>query len=611
MCGIAGFIGSPSDASFFLNQAKNCMKHRGPDGEGEFIQSWSGLSHVRLALMGTNGAGSQPAVNQRYALSFNGEIFNWRELSKELRDLGISQFSNSDTETLLNAITYWGLDAAVPKLRGIFAFILVDKLQKNVSLVRDSAGTKPLYFLHKQKAIYFASEIKAFRMFGLELDREGLKEYLTFQNFLSEGTLFTGVKMVKQGSITKFDLNLGNPNIKIWDPGFFYSGKLLSKNQHLETIDELLITAIKRNLVADFPIGAFLSSGIDSSMLAMCIQKFDPNANFFTLGFNSSNISPLEINFDEREATANFAKYLNLNHSVAEISSGSMEKVFDQLCWAIEEPRVGQSYPNLFAAKLAKQTVKACISGAGGDELFGGYPWRYSATLDSQGQGKAFQILEYLKVWHRLGSISEISGLMRLSEKSHLENSTSLMASILEENSQHRNHYELSDLMYFEFKTFLHGLLTIDDKIAMSEGLEIRVPFLDQDIVHFAQNLNDNMRISNAGFIHKSVNENDLKSIPLASNQGKIILRELAKKQKNPLAELPKKGFSGPDASWFKNQSLDFVKTRLLSRNANIWDELDFEQGKSLIEGHLNGNSNRRLLIWSLLSLESVFRQFL
>jgi len=610
VCGVAGYFGDSDRAAGFLNNANRCMQHRGPDGSDYFETSWAGLSHVRLALFAPGEEGRQPHVGSRYVLSFNGEIYNWPELAEELTEFGYLQLSNSDTETLANSIDHWGVENTLGKLRGIFAFAVLDTLEKTLYLVRDASGTKPLYTFDSNQ-IYFASEIKTFRQLGLELDDQGVSEYLSHQNFYGQRTLFKNVEIIIPGSIYKYKLGQKVPEIKIWDQGFFRSDREISKESAIDELDFLLKRAVQRNLEADFPVGGFLSGGIDSSTLAILINENRKNINFFTLGFDNSRASFLEQNFDEREAASDFARIFGLTHHISEVGPGAMESVFDELCWAIEEPRVGQSYPNLFAAKLAKKTVKASISGAGGDELFGGYPWRYKDTIQMQRLGKREQLNSYAKTWHRLGSYNEISKLLRTSEVEHTKKTELNIQRILQQNSQNSHFYTLEDLLYFEYKTFLHGLLVVEDKISMSQGLEVRVPFLDQDLVHFAQNLPNALRISTYENGSNIVNENNLASIPSKHTNGKILLRYLSEKKKNPLTQLPKKGFSGPDASWFREQSLDFVKGRLLEPGANIWQILDYKTGKNLVDSHLEAKENRRLLVWSLLSLESVIRQFL
>lgn len=611
MCGIAGYFGESEFSSKFLDESIICLSHRGPDGKGKYDLKWAGLSHTRLALFAPGLAGKQPFIGKKFAISFNGEIYNWRELAFELSKQGIRQFSNSDTETLLNCIENWGIKKTLENIRGIFVIAALDLLTESLLIIRDSAGTKPIYFTNYFGTTYFASEIKAFRRFGLQIDSDGLKEYLTFQNFFTQKTLFKNVYLAPAGAICEFKKGVSEPQITIWDPGIFTSNLEISEEEALEKLDFLLNQSVGRNLNSDFKVGGFLSGGIDSSMLAMAINSQKQGIDFFTLGFDNKNATILEMNFDERSAATKFANQFNLRHHISEIGPGSLEKIFDQLCWSIEEPRVGQSYPNLFASIEAKKHVKACISGAGGDELFGGYPWRYQEVLEKSQFGKNFQLDAYLKVWHRLGSMRDIAELTRDTFTEHKYKATEGIKSVLNVNSTDSKRYNLEDLLYFEYKTFLHGLLLIEDKISMSQGLEIRVPFLDQDLVQFAQTLPNHLRVSKLSHKFNKVNENKLDSIPKRNNNGKIILRLLAESWSNPLSRLPKQGFSGPDASWFRNESSNFVKSRLVNKSSPIWENINYDAAMKMVDSHLEGKENRRLLIWSLLSLDSIYRQFL
>lgn len=597
MCGVAGFIGDANIGSAFLRSSITCLKHRGPDGEGQISLNWSGLSHVRLALISPGPEGSQPVEGERYIISFNGEIYNWREIAKELNLGGYDKTLKSDTQVLLHSIEVWGLIETLTKVRGIFAFALLDKLENSLLLVRDAAGTKPIYYTQKSTMTFFASEIKAFTEFNLNIDNSQLKEYLTFQNTLGSKTIFEGVFLVPQGSVLIFRNPDQEPELIEWDHGYFRSESELSAEKSLAHLEDLLVQAVRRSLVADASVGAFLSGGIDSTLISMIAHEENDELDYFTLGFSLNSQQPPQGFYDERIAASNLASHFKMRHHTSEIDPHMFEENFDAICWAVEEPRVGQSYPNYFATKFAASKVKAVLSGAGGDELFAGYPWRYASTLESAHLGKQAQLESYLKIWHRLGSVNTISRLIGSNAVEHRSNSINSMQVILEKNSQNKSKYELQDILYFEYKTFLNGLLIVDDKIAMSQGVEIRVPFLDQDVVRFAQNLPNQFRL---GGLQKSSNL-----------EGKLLLRNLASKMQNPRAAAPKQGFTGPDESWFKNENRNFVKMRLLNRDAILWNHLDYETGSNLINEHFNGLKNHRSLIWSLISLESTFQKFL
>jgi asparagine synthase (glutamine-hydrolysing) len=270
-----------------------------------------------------------------------------------------------------------------------------------------------------------------------------------------------------------------------------------------------------------------------------------------------------------------------------------MSESIDETNWAVEDPRVGQCYPNFFASKLAATKLKVCLAGTGGDEIFAGYPWRYShvlATKNRQDQNNAL-----ISYWHRLGSINEISGLLNVTTNEHIEMVSEQINSVLDKFIDQDEKLALQDILKFEQKTFLHGLLVVEDKISMSQSLEVRVPFLDDDLVNFAMLLPDSLTF---------INQNS------GQAQGKIILRQLAKSLNPQISSMKKQGFSAPDETWFREDKFQLIHSRLISKDSIIWNYLDYTVGFKLINEHLEGKENRRLLIWSLLSLESVLRQF-
>jgi asparagine synthase (glutamine-hydrolysing) len=608
MCGIAGYIGKGRPQIEFLYSSLKCLKHRGPDGSDLIDLNWAGLCHTRLALIAPGPNGAQPIESERSIIAFNGEIYNWKQLAKELEGDGVRASLNSDSKVLLHSIEVWGLEKTLKKLRGIFAFALIDKKSKSVKLVRDSAGTKPLYYLKHEGNTYFSSEIKSFMQFRFSVDIHQLHEYMTFQNFLGEGTIFENVFLVPAGSILHFDTSDAGPKKQIWENVVFTSGQNYSMFEATRKLETLIKQSIDRNLVADFPIGVFLSGGLDSSTIAQFSSEINRDTTSYTIGFKNESLVKI-MNFnDEREVAKKIASFLKLENKTFEVSHEDMEREFDAICWAIEEPRVGQSYPNYFAAKLARKHGKAVLSGAGGDELFGGYPWRYRDTLNLQTLGKESQLTAYLQKWHRLGSFTEISQLLGLAETTHINQAKLKVEEILEQNSTNPNFYELQDLLYFEFKTFLHGLLLVDDKIAMSQGLEIRVPFLDQDLVNFAKNLPNDLRIKNEIRIkadHDLYQDNSTIEV-----DGKLVLRNLAREIQNPVSNLPKQGFTGPDESWFREESSEFIRERIFQPSSQLWNHIDYESSKKMVSEHLVGKKNHKSLIWSLLSLESLLRQF-
>jgi asparagine synthase (glutamine-hydrolysing) len=298
------------------------------------------------------------------------------------------------------------------------------------------------------------------------------------------------------------------------------------------------------------------------------------------------------------------------------LKAGDMERIMTRLSWHIEEPRVGQSYPNFYVAQLASKFVKVVLSGAGGDELFGGYPWRYyRAVVNSDFEN---YIDKYYGFWQRLIPNREIKRVFSpiWNEVSHIwtrdifRDVFGQHAPMLTRPEDYINHS-----LYFEAKTFLHGLLVIEDKLSMAHSLETRVPFLDNDLVDFAMKIPARMKLGNLGeVVRLNENEPGFKTAKYfqKTKDGKLILRKVMERHiPVVITEREKQGFSAPDASWFKGESIDYVRRKLYQSYPRIYEFLDKTAIQTLVNDHLEGRENRRLLIWSLLILEKWCEKFL
>lgn len=326
------------------------------------------------------------------------------------------------------------------------------------------------------------------------------------------------------------------------------------------------------------------------------------------MGFDLSSASGSELAFDERaRAEALSAEFRTEQYEMI-LKSGDMERCLDGLVWAIEEPRVGQSYPNFFAAKLASSFVKVVMSGVGGDELFGGYPWRYFRGANA----RSFEeyVDSYYRYWQRLVSNSEIKALFApvwsevkdVWTRDIFRDVFSNHPNVLERPEDFINHS-----LYFEAKTFLHGLLVVEDKISMAHGLEARVPFLDNDLVDFSMGMPVGLKLRNIGS-ELRLDENDYSAKTSerfgGDRDGKLILREaMASLVPAHVLNREKQGFSSPDASWFRGASREFVKKSLSAGGATATRFLDLGVANDLLDEHFEGKKNRRLLVWALLSL--------
>lgn len=584
------------------------LSHRGPDSQGCHFKDGFGVSHCRLAIIDSSPNSNQPMSNEYFTLVYNGEIYNWKELRQEY-GFEASEVS-SDTQLLFKLLQIIDLKTIVPKLRGIFAFAFVDKKHGTTSLVRDRFGTKPIYSTYQNSVRYFSSEIKAFRdvpSLSLKLSIQGIRNYLTFQNNFSGGTIFEAVELLKPGSVTI--IKHETPEVLFVEslfPALPQTKTHLGIDEAREEVARLLDQAISRNMVSDVEIGGFLSSGIDSSLIASYSSRSRSNFKTFTIGFQTEGASRNEIHFDESINAKLFAEEIGVQNYSKIINERDMFEVLDTVSWTIEDPCVGQSYPNYFAAELASKSVRVCLAGTGGDEIFGGYPWRYDPVLRLE--NRSDQSRELLNFWHRLGSISEISALLGISSAEHEAESLGTIESCLAQFTNTNEALTLNDLLSFEQKTFLHGLLIVEDKISMRHSLEVRVPFLDEDLTKFASELPGALKYD---FKPNRFNNEDTTIEKLKSRaDGKIVLRDIAKTMIPSSAALRKQGFSAPDATWFRNDKEKMIQKRLLNQDNQIWRYLNYEVGKRLINDHLGGRSNRRLLVWSLLTLESTIRQF-
>jgi asparagine synthase (glutamine-hydrolysing) len=617
MCGITGILNLNGEtvSPTILKNMTDSIIHRGPDGEGQYIDGIIGLGHRRLAIIDLSPAGHQPMIsaNKKIILSYNGEVYNFRELRIELERLGYQFQSQTDSEVVLNAWVEWG-ENCVHHFNGMFAFSVWDKQKKTLFLVRDRYGIKPLYYAQWGDTLLFGSEQKAILQHPMAkriIDKKALLEYFTFQNIFTNRTLLENIKLLQPASIAK--IQYGKVSAlqirQYWDYHFEEHNKPKDTREYHEELDRLLKQAVSRQLVTDVELGSYLSGGMDSGTLTALASKELPYIKTFTCGFDLSSASGLELAFDEREKAEAMSALYKTEHYEMVLKAGDMERCLPKLAYHLEEPRVGQSYPNYYAAQLASKFVKVVLSGAGGDELFGGYPWRYYRAVVND--DFEHYIDQYYSFWQRLIPNKEIKNVFKpiwndvkdIWTRDIFRDVFSMHKNELKSPEDYINHS-----LYFEAKTFLHGLLVVEDKISMTHSMETRVPFLDNELVDFAMKCPVNLKLNNLTDMVR-INENELggkrKKYFQKTNDGKQILRNVMKSYvPDSIANGKKQGFSSPDASWFKGESLDFVKTKLLNGHTPLYDYLDRSSVEKLVNQHLDGEVNRRLLIWSLLNIE-------
>jgi asparagine synthase (glutamine-hydrolysing) len=623
MCGVAGFVhlnGRPASAET-LKRMTDAVAHRGPDGEGCFVEGPAAIGHRRLSIIDLSAAGKQPmhSPDGRYVLSYNGEVFNFRELRRELEGAGCAFRSRTDSEVVLQAYVTWGA-RCLDRFNGMFAFAVWDRQAQSLFIARDRCGVKPMYYASANGTFAFGSEVKAIlEAPGMRqgLDHESLLEYFTFQNYLTNRTLFKGVRLVPAGTYLTVDAGATEPTFtRYWDFDFREPEHAADEREYVEELDRLFTQAVKRQLVSDVDLGCYLSGGIDSGSITAIAAGELPRLKTFTCGFDLRSASGLELNFDERGKAEHMSYLFKTEHYEMVLKAGDMEHVMPRLTRHLEEPRIGQSYPNFYVAQLTSKFVKVVLSGSGGDELFGGYPWRYYRALVND--DFEHYIDKYYMYWQRLIPNSVIREVFKpiwpsvkhVWTRDIFKSVFSAHADRVSSPEDYVNHS-----LAFEARTFLHGILIVEDKLSMAHGLETRVPFLDNDLVDFAMRVPARLKLRNLAETRR-LNENELgnksEQYYQRTSDGKLLLRQvLARHVPAAVSEGAKQGFSAPDASWFKGESIDYVRRRLLNGKARIYEFLDRAAVTSLVNEHLTGTQNRRLLIWSLLNFESWCEQFL
>jgi asparagine synthase (glutamine-hydrolysing) len=607
MCGIAGVIqrnGLRVEPAVVRRMTAE-IAHRGPDGEGVLIKTNVGLGHRRLAILDLTEAGAQPMVSQDgcVALSYNGEIYNAAALRSELEGLGYNFRSRTDSEVVLHAWHAWGSDCIL-RFNGMFAFGILDDRVRALYLVRDRYGVKPLYWAQFGATFLFGSEQRAINAHPharSEPDFHGYVEYFTFQNFLTDRTLTAGIRLLPAGCLLRVDLDSDrSPDLKrYWDFDFHTDHVANDPRELREELDRLLIQAVSRQLIADVEVGSYLSGGMDSGAITALASRHLPGHPTFTIGFDLARARGPELAYDERVGARELSRHFGTEHHEGLVTAMDMARALPDVTRILEEPRVGQSYPNLYAARLASSRVKVVLSGVGSDELFAGYPWRYLSA--AQATSYDGFLSDSLAMWTRLlpGVPSEVAFAPIWNQVSDFS-ARDLLGSALPVRARNATDPAafINASLYFDAKVFLGGLLVVEDKLSMAQSLETRVPFLDNDLVDFAMACPPSEKL--------------LLPMPAGSPEhlrrhGKEVLRDVVRGYLPPnTRKHEKQGFSAPDASWFMTDSRALVEAVIGNPSAPIFSILDYAIVKEMVDQHLAGRENRRLLIWSLLTVNEM-----
>jgi asparagine synthase (glutamine-hydrolysing) len=588
MCGIAAICsptaGTLDGAEARLSAMLASIVHRGPDAGGSHLDGPVALGARRLAIIDLSG-GDQPLFNEdgSVCLVYNGELYNFPELRERLLGRGHRFRTRTDSETIVHLYEERG-PALVEELNGMFAFALWDARRRRLLVARDRLGVKPLYYVWDGTTLVLASEVRALVAGGFvrpELDHDAFVELLTFQNIVSFRSLFRGVELLPPASTLTLDES-GLSVERYWEPEPRLDAAG-DRNGLPERVRDAFDRAVERQLISDVEVASYLSSGLDSSSVTASAARVLPRLTTFTTGFDVTDAVGMEADFDERDDARALARTLGTHHHELLLDSHDLEMVLPRVVLHLEEPRMNFSYPNYLTAGFASRWVKVVLSSVGGDELFAGYPWRYELA------GEPDFVDRYYGAWSRLLSREElVEGLAQpLAAEVDLDRPRRLFD---DELARTEGLPPVERMLVYELRTYLHGLLLVEDKLSMAHSLESRVPFLDNELVDLALTIPATVKLE--GGVSKS------------------LLRK-AMRGRLPEAVLTrgKTGFVPPQGTWF-NQS-GYVDAILLSdraRSRNLYERGFVER---LIEEHRSGARNRRLVLWTLLCLEWWHRIFL
>jgi len=574
------------------------------------------LGHRRLSIIDLTHYGHQPMASsdRRYWVTFNGEIYNFPELRDQLRAQGHVFRTRSDTEVILHLWEQYG-DESLLKLDGMFAFAIYDRVKNTLTIARDRFGVKPLYYAFSNGIFVFASEIKAILAAGLlapELDPGCVVEYFTFQNIYCDRTLFKSIRLLQPGQCLTVIPGSGDGPA---EPVRYHRGfppidpSLHNAEAVAAGVADSFAHAVQRQLISDVEVGAYLSGGMDSGSIVAIAGRSIPRLVTFTGGFDLTNVNGIEQGFDERALAEQLSYLLQTEHYAVVLHAGDMPAAMEKIAWHMDDPRVGMCHQNWYVAKLAGKFVKVCLAGAGGDELFGGYPWRYRHVLDASSIGEFDQAC--FRYWHRLLPPEELPLLFSRDLRGYSSQPWESYQTVMQEAP----HWDaglsptdniLQRALFFEFRTFMHGFLVTEDRMSMAQSLETRVPFLDNSLADLAWSIPPSLKVRADALLANETNRH------IESADGKFVLRKAMEAfLPREYTQQRKQGFSPPDENWYRGPSLDYIKTVLLDKRSmeRLWFDPGFVRMK--LEEHFTGKRNHRLLIWSLLSFEWLQRHFI
>ena len=625
MCGVVGFL-SNQVLEDVLEEMIESQNHRGPDDSGSYIDKRTGvhLGHNRLSIQDVSSDGHQPFISncQEYIIVFNGEVYNFKEIRKELESLGHTFRSNSDTEVILYAYKAWGIEA-IEKFIGMFAFVIYDIPKQKLFLVRDRAGVKPLYYYNDKEEFIFSSEIKSFHKhpnFKKVINREILPFYFQFGYIPTPHTIYQNCYKLQPAHYMEYDLTTKSYSThKYWDIYDFYLMEKFTKSEEeiKKELEELLIDSCQLRLVSDVPVGVFLSGGYDSSTVTALLQTNQKEKlNTFTIGFKQKELN-------EADDAKKIAQLLKTNHTEAYCNEEEMLKLIDELPFYYDEPFGDDSaLPTMLVSQLAKRDVTVALSADGGDEIFFGYSKYFAIKKIVKLKEKSPLKYALLKFGVNLLNETTISSINRVLPKSkrqsnvvmkfnkfkNMLNATTTKEMFIRASSKvepdvldtllvngkfkefdktnfkefdRLNRADISEqIMAMDYKTFmLDDVLCKVDRATMSISLEGREPLLDHRLAEYMARV-----------------PNELK---YKEKKGKYLLREVLKQYiPTDITDKPKAGFTVPLKSWLihelKDRAIEALENPIL-REDNIFKESELQK---IVYNLKRGRVDNPMFVW-------------
>ena len=611
MCGICGygFLKTTDDKSTIGNMVES-IAHRGPDNSGIYISEGIVLGHARLAIIDKSPIANQPmrSGNGRYVIVFNGEIYNFQKLKEELYQKGIEFKSNSDTEVLLEGLGLYGKEF-LKKLNGVFAIAIWDNKTATLTLARDRYGVKPLYYSVKESGIVFGSEIKALYASGMierEFNYQGMSEFLFYGNCLSGRTLNSIINNLEPG--TYLEINAaGIKDGYFWRIEDLKENFSISKEQAVNDLRRILEESIERQLVADVPVGVFLSGGIDSSCItALASKHYDGKLNTYSVGFD------FDLGVNELPKAKKIAQLYRTNHHEVFITAQNLPDLIEKLVDCHDQPfSDAANIPLYLLCGQIKNDISVVLQGDGGDEFFGGYRRynllshtdRYKSIADmvwylsSIFRGTRAERIRRFANFFRQKDFGRMMALM-LTVETDYDSPYNILNNDFKDNLSTYNPFELYESYNELFKTLdpVQRMLWTDiriilpdtflekvDKSTMAHGVEVRVPFLDNELTDLALSLPSSMKI-------------------LKGEQKGLLKQALRGVVPDYVLDAKKTGFSVPYGNWLKGPLYDYFNDTIGDPHFQNLKIFGIEKVKSKMADFKSGKKDHGFLLWKVLN---------